>query len=438
MQTVPFKNKRGDVPVSLHMLSDTGANGKDTVDIHAHTSGSRAEHAAGKRITIVCAAFLLALSLASAFPTGGMAAGQEQKPITLKTMGSLLFGGTVIERENGDTFHGDHGYAQFYIPQKARNYPLILWHGMGQSGRSWESTPDGREGFQALLTRRDWPLYIIDQPRRGRAGYTASARDDASAHPTSASERGVWNAFRNGIWVPGQKASLYPGVRFPSAPAAIDQFFRQQTFNTGQEPRTTEYLTYMGNTAAALLRQTGPAVLVTHSNSGKYGWFTAMASDAVKAIVAYEPGQFVFPEGETARDIPFKNALANEMLQPINVSSESFRKLTQMPILIIYGDNIATEPSDIFNVDVWRIASTRARHFVDAINRNGGDATLAFLPEIGIKGNTHAPFADLNNLEIADHLEQWLHAKGLDGRGVPHRGPAPQTTALTIPLQQDR
>lgn len=41
MQTVPFKNKRGDVPVSLHMLSDTGANGKDTVDIHAHTSGSQ-------------------------------------------------------------------------------------------------------------------------------------------------------------------------------------------------------------------------------------------------------------------------------------------------------------------------------------------------------------------------------------------------------------
>ena len=96
MQPVPFKNKRGDVPVSLHMLSDTGANGKDTVDIHAHTSGSRAEYAAGKRIAIVCAAFLLALSLASAFPTGGMAAGQEQKPITLKTMGSLLFGGTVV------------------------------------------------------------------------------------------------------------------------------------------------------------------------------------------------------------------------------------------------------------------------------------------------------------------------------------------------------
>ena len=177
MQTVPFKNKRGDVPVSLHMLSDTGANGKDTVDIHAHTSGSRAEYAAGKRIAIVCAAFLLALSLASAFPTGGMAAGQEQKPITLKTMGSLLFGGTVIERENGDTFHGDHGYAQFYIPQKARNYPLILWHGMGQSGRSWESTPDGREGFQALLS----PPETTRAPTLPRPASAASGMPSATA-----------------------------------------------------------------------------------------------------------------------------------------------------------------------------------------------------------------------------------------------------------------
>ena len=361
----------------------------------------------------------------------------ETKPIVLKTMGSLYFGGTVTTLPNGETFHGDHGYAQYFIPAKSRNYPLIMWHGIGQSGRSYESTPDGREGFMAILPRRDWPVYIIDQPRRGRAGRTLETKI-INEIPTTMRESSAWNAFRNGIWDPPKAPYFHSGVQFPCDPASVDQFLRQQTPDTGTEPRTFEYYRFMGNTMAELLKQTGPAVLITHSNSGKYGWFTAMASDAVKAIVAYEPGQFVFPEGETARDIPFKNALANEMLQPIKISSELFRKLTQMPILIIYGDNIATEPSDIFNVDVWRIASTRARHFVDAINRNGGDATLAFLPEIGIKGNTHAPFADLNNLEIADHLEQWLHAKGLDGRGVPHRGPAPQTTALTIPLQQDR
>lgn len=218
MQTVPFENKRGDVPVSLHMLSDTGANGKDTVDIHAHTSGSRAEYAAGKRIAIVCAAFLLALSLASAFPTGGMAAGQEQKPITLKTMGSLLFGGTVIERENGDTFHGDHGYAQFYIPQKARNYPLIRGTAWGSPAEAGNPRGTDAKGFQALLTRRDWPLYIIDQPRRRQAGYTASARDDASAHPTSASERGRLDAFRQGHLGSRTGGSLYRRA-FPVRPS---------------------------------------------------------------------------------------------------------------------------------------------------------------------------------------------------------------------------
>lgn len=110
--------------------------------------------------------------------------------------------------------------------------------------------------------------------------------------------------------------------------------------------------------------------------------------------------------------------------------------LTKMPILIIYGDNIATEPSEIFNADVWRVASTRAKQFVDLVNSYGGDATLVMLPELGIYGNTHIPFADLNNLEIADHLESWLMEKGLNIRDLPHTGPmlTPIETS-TIPLK---
>ena len=162
-----------------------------------------------------------------------------------------------------------------------------------------------------------------------------------------------------------------------------------------------------------------------------------MASDNARAVVAWEPGQFVFPEGETLADVPFKNALANERLQPIRVSEAEFMKLTRIPIIVIYGDNIAKEPSDIFNVDVWRIAGTRARQFVDTVNRHGGDATLLLLPEIGISGNTHVPFADLNNLEIADLMEDWLHSKKLDGNARPHPGPEPlRLETFTIPLQR--
>lgn len=85
----------------------------------------------------------------------------QDNPIILKTMGSLFFGGTVTKLDNGETFHGDHGYAQYFIPQNAYNYPVIMWHGIGQSGKSYETTPDGREGFMSILPRRGWAAYII-------------------------------------------------------------------------------------------------------------------------------------------------------------------------------------------------------------------------------------------------------------------------------------
>lgn len=383
---------------------------------------------------------VMAFGLTMALGFSAIAADHQndQTPITLRTMGSLLFGGTVDHGVDGDTFHGDHGYAQYYIPQNSRQYPLIMWHGLGQSGRSWESTPDGREGYQAIMPRNDWSIYIIDQPRRGRAGYTQAAPANPQAAPTTARESSAWNAFRNGLWIPPQPATLFPNVQFPVDAASIDQFFRQQTPATGEEPRNNQYRTIMGKTLTSLLDRTGPAILITHSNSGQYGWFAGMInSDRIKAIVAYEPGQMVFPEGEPMLEVPYKNELANERLQGITVPMEEFKKLTKMPILIIYGDNIGTELSDVFNVEVWRISSARAKAFVEAINRHGGDATLVMLPELGIKGNTHVPFADLNNLEIADHLKTWLHSKKLDGRVSPHTGPAPlKIDKITIPLQR--
>ncbi len=372
-----------------------------------------------KRTILLSAVF--ALACASAF------AQNEDKPITLRTMGSLLFGGTVETLPNGETFHGDHGYAQYFIPQDSRTYPVIMWHGIGQSGRSYESTPDGREGYMAILPRRDWSIYIVDQPRRGRAGYTSSQVNTSQAVPTIMKESAVWEAFRNGMWLTGEKPSFFPNTQFPKTADAIDQFFRQQTPDTGEEPRTKECRDYMGKTMADLLAQTGPAILVTHSNSGQYGWSTAMAApDKVKAIVAYEPGACAFPVSDMPADLePSPIALCNETQAPQPVSDEEFAALTKMPIIIVYCDNIATEPTDkSFNSEVWRVALHRARQFVETVNRHGGNARLLHLPEVGIEGNTHAPFADLNNEQIADLLEQFLHENKLDGKENPHKGPA--------------
>jgi hypothetical protein len=55
-----------------------------------------------------------------------------------------------------------------------------------------------------------------------------------------------------------------------------------------------------------------------------------------------------------------------------------------------------------------------ARKWRDTVNRHGGDVTVVHLPELGIKGNTHFPFSDLNNVQIADQVATFLAGKSLD------------------------
>ena len=366
---------------------------------------------------------LLSISLVSVAVTGHAQDNAAKPLLVLQTMGSMTFGGTTVVAENGETFHGDHGYAQYFIPQDTYNYPLVMWHGIGQSGACFETTPDGREGFMQLLPRRNWSVYIIDQPRRGRAGRTM-AKNVEDISPTALKESEAWNAFRLGIWTPPDKPEFFPTLAFPKDEAAIDRFMRWQTPDTGEQPRTAEYRQFLAETVGDLFHKIGGGVLITHSRSGEFGWFAAMtAPDDIHGVVAYEPAAFPFPEGERPDDIKSGHPLVEQFQQPIMIPQEEFAKLTKIPIMIVYGDNIAKEQSELFNPEVWRCASLRAKQFVDAVNRHGGDATLVILPKQGIYGNTHAAFADFNNEEIADQLVKFLHDKGLDKKDRPHTGP---------------
>ena len=132
---------------------------------------------------------------------------------------------------------------------------------------------------------------------------------------------------------------------------------------------------------------------------------TAIKNPNVKAIVAFEPGSgFVFPRDEMPPTMPS----AAGPLAPEPLAAEDFQKLTRLPIVIYYGDNFPTEPTAERGQDNWRVRLAMAKLWVDAINRHGGDARLVHLPEIGIRGNTHFLFSDLNNVEIADLVAKFL------------------------------
>lgn len=365
--------------------------------------------------TEVFSVALLALSLIN---TSANANSEVKKPIMLSDMGSFMFAGSVNTSSNGETFHGDHGYAQYFIPENSHSLPVVMWHGGGQSGKSWESTPDGRDGFWQIFTRAGWPVFIIDQPRRGRAGRTAVA-DSSSQIPTDNKESMAWNTFRLGTWVPPAKPQSFKNTAFPQGPYSLEQFMRWQTPNTGPEPfPDAKERQFQGQSVASLFKKIGPGILMTHSQSGQYGWETAMqVPELVRAVVAFEPGAYAFPESDQPADVPTKISFVATGTAPQVVTDARFKNLTRMPIVIYFGDNITDEPSPVFGVELWRVIKIRAQQFVDTVNRHGGHATLVDLPSIGIHGNTHFIFADKNNAQISKMIQDYLVQQHLSGTG---------------------
>ena len=332
----------------------------------------------------------------------------ELDPLVLKDQGSLAAGGTVITQSgtfdpydptkpDGQTYHGDHVYAFYQIPVNARPLPIVMWHGAGQSSKTWETTADGRDGFQNIFLRRGFSTYLIDQPRRGDAG-----RSTVEMTVKPVPDEQLWfNQFRIGLW-----PNYFDGSQFPRGHEALEQFFRSMTPNTG--PYDIEVVS---DGVSVLLDKIGPVVLFTHSQGGGPGWLTAIKNRNVRAIVAFEPGSsFVFPEGEGPAPIPS----AFDTLKAHVVSKAQFESLTRIPIVTFYGDSIPAKPIRLPAQDSWRARLEMARLWRDTVNRHGGDVTLIHLPEIGIEGNTHFPFSDLNNVEIADLVSKFLAEKDLD------------------------
>ncbi|MCX2689256.1 alpha/beta fold hydrolase [Pseudomonas sp. DCB_AW] len=298
---------------------------------------------------------------------------------------------------NGQTYHGDHAYAFYQIPVDARKLPIVMWHGAGQFSKTWETTADGREGFQNIFLRRHYGVYLIDQPRRGVAGRSMV---ETTIKPVP--DEQLWfNQFRIGLW-----PNYFNGVQVAQDAQTREQFFRAMTPNTGPFD-----MGVVSDGVSALFDKIGPGILFTHSQGGGPGWLTAIKNDKVKAIVAFEPGSsFVFADGEVPAPIPS----AFDTVQGAAVPIEQFMALTRIPILILYGDNIPEQAVELPAQDSWRARLKMARLWRDAVNRHGGDVRLIHLPEIGINGNTHFPMSDLNNVQIADMVAQFLKEKQLD------------------------
>lgn len=334
------------------------------------------------------------------------------EPIVVAAQGARPFGGRVVGDPSVASIRCDHGYVEYQIPPNPRRFPLVLTH--GSSTKTWETTFDGRDGFKNIFLRRGFATYMTDLPRVGRAGQGCAA---TSYSPQCNNDQWSFTTWRLGTWLPGEpEPTFYPGVQFPTNdPAALDEFFRIQY----PEFRAIENVRVETDALAILLGEVGTSIVLTHSSSANRGWVAATKSDNIAAIVAYEPGDYIFPETEMPDAV--RRADGADVVPGLAVPLADFKRLTTMPIQIVWADYIPAEldPANVgplLPLDNRRVNVARSRLFGDAINRHGGDAEILMLRDIGIRGNTHFPMLDLNNLEIADLLSKYLADKKLDLR----------------------
>ena len=292
------------------------------------------------------------------------------------------------QERKGTTTHVDHANTLYQIPAGGNGTPVVFLHGYGQTRTGWQSTPDGREGWSDLFLKKGYSVFLVDQPRRGAAGATeeiVTDPGDVTGGKFKVGEQAWYTHFRIGRVAPER----YEGSQFPEGDVAQRQFFCQMTPNTGNYDEKL-----FGQALSAVMsdvqKMTGKkSVYVTHSQGGRVGWQTA--TENIAAIVAVEPG--FAPQ----------------------IGSEEYQKFlaAKTPMLFLFGDYIENGPEDIQSTGFWKMVLNQCREFAAQYVKDGGDAKVIYLPDEGIKGNSHFMFQEMNNSEIADLVEKWLKEHNL-------------------------
>ena len=184
-------------------------------------------------------------------------------------------------------------YVEVMVPKQIRSpYPVVFIHGAAQTGVDWLQTPDGRPGWAYNFLEMGYVVYLQDMPARGRSQYvpgvdgTVGNLNLTMLTAPTLEERFTAGATRGGFPT-AKKHTQWPGTG-RMGDKVFDDFVRTQVqFLAGSRQET---LTRDAN--VALLDAIGvPVILVTHSQSGPFGWAIADARpNGVKAIIAVEPG----------------------------------------------------------------------------------------------------------------------------------------------------
>ncbi len=314
---------------------------------------------------------------------------KRKPPLVLETAGAMFVGGETIHADrpcivaicdpSDGTIRVQHVPAFFMIPATQKHkLPVVMVPGLGLREALYMTTTDGREGWAQFFVRRGFAVYTTSQSNVTAAGFNVNPFNRAKAGDTTAAEQPelfhwtpeiFWDSFGYGPAFP----EVFTGVRFDMDTDFVPLIsgVTPADFSITDEQRAAGI--------TAVLEKTGPAILITHSQSGPTGFDVARARpDLVKAYITIEPIGCPTDEADVAANF------------------------ADLPVLSVFGDHIPVRPG-------WPERAAQCATTAAIIEVNGGVADRIILPDdLGIFGNTHMMMGEDNSDELADFLVDWI------------------------------
>ena len=341
----------------------------------------------------------------------------------LASKSSFYIGGEYV----GDPpVMGGQMYVDVWEPNNiTQPYPIVLFHGNGQTGVGWQQTPDGRPGWAYYLLEQGYVLYMVDYPARGRSAYLPGGVHGDLGIRTAAQLQTIWtNVDEMGDFPLNDNHTQWPGEGKPGDPV-FDEFIKTQVQFAGQST------TLARHAAIELLQEIGPVILLTHSQGGGVGFgVTDGAPGLVKALITVEPGVPQIGRVSTSQ-VSYTGAPANAW-GPVNYPLTYDPAVSDPSELNTYLEEEADRSGEVpcwlqeepakqlvnfLDVPILSISADGTYHRVfDAcipkwLNQAGAQTDFFRLEEVGISGNGHMMQLELNSDDIIEFIHEWIREK---------------------------
>lgn len=341
----------------------------------------------------------------------------------------FFYAGGRYEGDAGKEVMGDAMYTEVWVPKQIRHpYPIVFFHGNGQSGAVWRQTPDGRPGWAYYLVAQGYPVYMVDYPARGRSPYVPGI-DGKLGIRTALELEQIWTApvTSGGNFPRMKKYTQWPSdspMKGMRGDPVFDNFIKgQMQFVDDQEALTVP-------AGVALLDAIGtPVILLTHSQGGGMGFDVAnLRPKLIAGMVAIEPGGPQIGVADTAKveytrvnpkswgltTMPFKFDPPVSSPAELKVHLEP----SERP-----GDEVGCYLQDepvhklvsFENMRILSISAEGTYHRVFDVcipkwlNQAGAKDDFVRLEDVGIHGNMHEMFLDRNSDEVIRFIDGWLN-----------------------------